>query len=450
MSSSISNLITIATFSGQSKYSADFQNVLTRAVELQSLNLDSMQQQQTTQQNRQAALQSLDQQFTNLQSAINNLSSATGLSSLTSSIANSSVGTVSLSTGAAPASYTLEVTSTGSHTQTYSASGLNTVTNPNTQNISSSGSFTLTVGSNTYNISGSTLQQVANAINGNPSYGVTASIVNAGSPSSPDYRLALNATSLGPVNVQLNDGTQDLLNTLSTGTLASYYVDGIPNAITSDSDTITLAPGVSVNLTGTNAGSPTTITVSQDSTAIKNALQTFTNTYNAVVTQLAAGHGTNANALQGDSILSAAQQALRSILSYTGNGGSALSYLGLDLQDTGQLTFNSSEFDTSASQGLNPILQFLGDSTSGFIQAATTAISNLEDPINGSIKLEESNIASSLTSLSTKMNDEVDRINNFQQNLLQQLSAADANIFNLEGQTSYFTSYFNYNSNNNN
>jgi flagellar capping protein FliD len=138
------------------------------------------------------------------------------------------------------------------------------------------------------------------------------------------------------------------------------------------------------------------------------------------------------------------------MLSYTGTGGSALSYLGLDLQDTGQLIFNSSEFDASASQGLNPILQFLGDSTSGFIQAANTAINNLEDPINGSIKLEESNIASSLTSLSTKMNDEVDRINTFQQNLLQQLSAADANIFNLEGQTSYFTSYFNYNSNNNN
>jgi flagellar hook-associated protein 2 len=409
-----------------------------------------MQQQQTSQQNRQAALQTLDQTFSTLQNAINNLSSATGLSSLAPSISNPSVGTVSLSTGASPASYTLEVTSVGSHTQTYSADGLDTVTNPNTQNISASGSFTLTVGTNTYNITGNTLQQVANAINGNPAYGVTASVVNVGSPSSPDYRLAVNANSLGAVNVQLNDGTQDLLNTLSTGTLASYYVNGIPNEITSDSDTITLAPGVTVNLTGTNAGSPTTITVGQDSTAIKNALQTFANSYNAVVLQLAAAHGSNASSLQGDSILSTAQQALRSLLTFTGNGGSALSYLGLDLQDTGQLTFSSSEFDATASQGLNPILQFLGDSNSGFIQAATSAINNLEDPINGSIKLEENNIASSLRSLGTKMGDEIDRINTFQQNLLQQLSAADANIFNLEGQTSYFTSYFNYNSNNNN
>jgi flagellar hook-associated protein 2 len=448
--SSISNLITIATFSGQSKYSADFQNVLTRAVALQSLNLEGLQQQQTNQQNRKSALQSLDQQFTNLQSAINNLSSATGLSSLTPSIADPSVGTVSLSAGASPATYTLEVTSVGSHTKTYSADGLNTVTNPNTQNMSGSGSFTLTVGSNTYSLTGSTLQQLADTINGNPAYGVAASIVNVGSSSSPDYRLAVNANSLGAVNVQLNDGTQDVLTTLSTGTLASYYVNGIPSAITSDSDTVTLSPGVSVNLTGTNAGSPTTITVGQDGTAVKNALQTFANTYNAVVVQLASAHGTNANSLQGDSILSTAQQALRSMLSFTGNGGSALSYLGLDLQDTGQLTFNSSEFDASVSQGLNPILQFLGSNSSGFIQAATTAINNLEDPINGSIKLEENNITTSLTSLGLKMNSEIDRINTFQQNLLQQLSTADANIFSLEGQTSYFTSYFNYNNNNNN
>jgi flagellar hook-associated protein 2 len=447
MSASISNLITIATFSGQSKYASDFQNVLTRAVELQSLNLDNMQVEQTTDQNRQSALQSLDQQFTSLQTAISNLSSATGVASLSSSISNPSVGTVSLSTGATPATYTLEVQSVGSYSQSYSSSGLSTVTDPNSQNISSSNSFTLTVGSNTYNITGSTLQDVANAINGNSSYGVTASIVNAGSSSSPDYRLALQASSLGAVNIQLNDGSQNLLTSLSTGTSASYYVDGLPNAITSNSDTVTLGPGVTVNLTGTNSGSPATITVTQDGSSIENALQSFANAYNAVVTQLAASHGTSANALQGDSILSVAQQALRNLLDYTGANGSAMSSLGLDLQDTGQLTFSSSEFEAATSSGISPALQFLGDSTSGFIQAATSAIDSLEDPISGSIKTEEQDITTSLSNLSTQMNNEVDRINSFQQNLLTQLSAADANIYSLENETSYYTDYFNYNSN---
>jgi flagellar hook-associated protein 2 len=235
------------------------------------------------------------------------------------------------------------------------------------------------------------------------------------------------------------------LTTLSTGTSASSYVDGLPNAITSDSDTVTLAPGVTVDLTGTNSGSPATITVTQNSSAIENALQTFATQYNAVVTQLALSHGSSGNALQADSILPIAQQALRNILSYTGSTGSALSALGLDMQDTGQLTFNATEFQAATSSGISPVLQFLGDSNSGFIQAATNAISNLEDPISGSIKSEEQGITKNLSDLSTQINNEIDRINSFQQNLLTQLSAADANIFSLENQTTYYTDYFNYN-----
>jgi flagellar hook-associated protein 2 len=294
------------------------------------------------------------------------------------------------------------------------------------------------------------LQGLANSINGNPSYGVTASIVNDGSSSSPDYRLALQATALGNVSVQLNDGSQNLLTTLSPGTPATYKVDSLPNLITSNSDSVTLGPGVTATLLGTNLGSPTTITVSQNSSSVQNALQSFVSVYNSVVSRLNNSYGTNANALQGDAILSTAKNALRSIVTYAGNNGSALSSLGVDLSNTGQLSFNASEFAAGTSQGMSAALQFLGDSTQGFIKAATAALSNLEDPLSGSVKLEEKQFTSSLSDLSTKINTEVNRINNFQQNLLQQLSAADANIFSLENQTTYYTDYFNFNSNNSN
>jgi flagellar hook-associated protein 2 len=448
MSSALSSLITLATFNGQSKYASDFQNVLSRGVELQSLNLVNLQTEQTTDQHKQSALQSLDQQFMSLQTVINSLTTATGLSSLSATVSNSSVASVALSDGATPATYTLEVNSVGSHTQAYSSNGLSTVSNPNSQNISSSSSFTLTVGSNSYTVTGSTLQGLANAINSNSSYGVTASIVNDGSSSSPDYRLALQATALGNVGVQLNDGSQNLLTTLSTGTSASYKVDGLPNIITSNSDSVTLGPGVTATLLGTNSGSPATVTVSQNSSSVKSALQSFAAAYNSVVSQLSASYGQHANALQGDSILSTAKAALRSLVNYTDGNGSALSHLGLDLSNTGQLSFNSSAFDAATSNGMSAALQFLGSSTSGFVQAATNAVTNLEDPASGSIKIEEQQLTSTLSSLSTKINTEVDRINNFQQNLLTQLSTADANIYTLENQTTYYTDYFNYNSNN--
>ncbi|MFZ0591217.1 MAG: flagellar filament capping protein FliD, partial [Bryobacteraceae bacterium] len=431
-SSALSNLITLATFNGQSTYSADFQNELDKAVSLQCLNLDNMQAEQTTDENKQSALDSLDQQFTSLQTAITSLSTATGLSSLSASVSDTSVASVALSDGATPATYTLEVDNVGSHTETYSSDGLQTVTDPNSENISSSSSFTLTVGSNSYTVTGSTLQDLANSINSNSSYGVTASIVNDGSSSSPDYRLALQATNLGDVSVQLNDGSQNLLTTLSTGTSASYKVDGLPNAITSDSDSVTLGPGVTATLLGTNSGSPATITVSPNSSSVQSALQSFVSAYNSVVSQLGESYGQSANALQGDPILFAAQNALQSMVDYTGSDGSPLSSIGLDLSNIGQLSFNSSEFDAGTSQGMSAALQFLGSSTSGFIQAATNAVTDLEDPTEGSIKLEEQQLTSNLSDLSNNINTEVTRVNNFQQNMLTQLSEADASIYSLQ------------------
>ena len=448
----ISNLITIASFGGQSKYAADFQSILSRAVQLRSLNLQMMQQQQQTQTSRQTALQSLDTQFTNLQGAITNLTSATGLAALSGSVSNSSVATVSLSDGAVPASYTLEVQSLGSPAQALSSVG-GTVSDPNSQGLSSSSSYTLTVGgaSTTIAPATNTLQGLVNAINSDSSLGVSASIVNvAGAGSTPDYRLTLQGTTLTTQNIQLNDGSQDLLTQMAPGSPASYKVNGYGSWITSNSDTITLSPGVTANLTGTNAGSPTTVTVQQNTTALQNALQVFAKYYNAAVDQVNSSYGSNANALQGDSVLFSIQSALRAITGYSGSNTSQLSYLGLDLDKAGHLTFNASEFQASTAQGTAGVMQFLGDSTTGFIQAASSAVQGLEDPANGFVKMEEQQISTNLTTLNNQINDEVDKINLFQQNLLQQLSQSDAAIFQLQSQATFYEGLFNYNNKSNN
>lgn len=448
----VSNLITIATFSGQSKYSADFQSVLSRAVQLRSLNLQMLQKQQQTQTDRQTALQSLDGQFTNLQSAINNLISVTGVAGLSGSVSTPSVASVSLGSGAVPASYTLEVQSLGSPAQALASAGT-TVSDPSSQSLSSSSSYTLTVGSTTTTITPSTntLQGLVNTINSNSSLGVTASIVNvAGAGSTPDYRLSLQSTNLAAQNIQLNDGSQNLLTQMAPGAPASYKVNGYGSWITSNSDTVTLSPGVTATLTGTNVGSPATVTVQQNTSALQNALQTFAKYYNAAVDQVSASYGPNANALQGDSILFSAQSALRAISGYSGLNGSALSYLGLDLDKTGHLTFNSTELQASTAQGTANVLKYLGDSTTGFILAATSAVQALEDPINGFVKSEEQQISTNLLTLNNQISDEVDKINTFQQTLLEQLSQSDAAIYQLQSQATFFQGLFNYNNKSNN
>ena len=97
------------------------------------------------------------------------------------------------------------------------------------------------------------MNALAQAINSSGA-GVSATVLNLGSPSAPDYHLSLQSTALGNIAIQLNDGTQDLLTTLSTGTPAQYQVNGQPSTpISSDSSTVTLAPGSAVNLAGDGA-----------------------------------------------------------------------------------------------------------------------------------------------------------------------------------------------------
>ena len=109
------------------------------------------------------------------------------------------------------------------------------------------------------------MNALAQAIN-TSNAGVSATILNLGSPTAPDYRLSLQSTSLGPTTIQLNDGTQDLLTTLTTGTPAKYQVDGQPSTpISSNSSTVTIAPGRKRRLCF--GVGQTTVTVAADPTA---------------------------------------------------------------------------------------------------------------------------------------------------------------------------------------
>ncbi|MBV9762550.1 MAG: flagellar filament capping protein FliD [Acidobacteriaceae bacterium] len=444
---SASGLITPLTFTGQSTYSAQFQQVIDKAVQIQEIPLDGMADQASSDQSRQSALESLDQALSNLQTAVTGLQSAVGSQALAATVSDNSVASVSLNSAATTGVYQLEVDSLGSATQTVSTGSPQTVTDPTSQNISSASSFTLTVNGvpTTITPASDTLDGLVSALNGNSSLGVTASVVNVGSSGSPDYRLAVQSSTLGNVSIQLSDGANNLLNTISTGAEATYKVDGLPNTISSNSDTITLAQGVSVNLlSAPGPGNPITITVGQSTTSAQTALQQFASAYNAVVSQLAAQHGQNAGALSGDSILQVAQQALSSIVDYSNFSGSVtnLGNLGLDLDNSGNLTFNAAEFEQSAGSNFTGLAQFLGTSTSGFLGVATSALTSLEDPTVGAVKTEEASITHDLTTLNTNMGNEENSINQFQQNLVAQLSQSDAMIATLQSQVSFFQGLF--------
>jgi flagellar hook-associated protein 2 len=444
-SSTSTPTVTPLTFSGSSTYSADFQTIIDKYVSTQSIQLNQLQSQQTTDQNQLSAVTTLNTDLNNLQDAVDSLATAIGADSFAGSVSNSSQASVTVGDDAAAGSYSLEIDSLGATTQTVSTAG-QTVTNPGTGSISTASSFTLSInGTNTtITPAGDTLDDLADAINA-AGLSVSANIVNVGSTSSPDYRLSVQSTTLADDTIQLTDSsnTPYLSSIGAPGSPATYKVDGLSNEISSDSSTITLSPGVSVNLLAqTQTGSPVTVTVQQTSSAAATALSNFATAYNQVVTALDAQHGINAGALSGDSTLLSAEQVMQSIGLYTDGNGNSLTNIGLDLDAAGNLTFNSTEFEANLGGNIQTLSQFLGNSTQGFIGNASNAIDSLNDPETG-ILTDESNILNSaITGLGRSITDQVTLINTNQQALFQQLATSDAAIYAMSQQVTYFQDLF--------
>ncbi len=200
-----------------------------------------------------------------------------------------------------------------------------------------------------------------------------------------------------------------------------------------------------MNLLGQSAiGVPTAVTVQQTTSAAQSALQQLATAYDAVVDQLATQHGSNAGALAGNSILQSATSVLRSITSYNANSGGVqtLNDIGLDLDTSGHLTFNAAEFAAAGGANISALSQFLGNSTSGFLGSITSAVSSLEDPINGVFHAQEAILNTNITNIGTKMTSKINDINLYQQNLATHLSQSDALIATLSTQVTYFQDLF--------
>jgi len=430
------------TFTGTSKYATDFQQVLNRAVAIASLPLQGMQNELNTLMSQQTDLSGLQGVFASFESAIQNLGTM-AQGTVQASVSNSSILSATAASSALPGSYLVDVRSLGSSTTTLSMNGLTTVTDPTSQNISTASTFSLTIDGTAHTItpSGNSLNALAAAIN-SAGLGVQATIVNLGTTSSPDYRLGVTGTKLAADTIQLNDGTNDLLNTLSTGAPAVYRINGLSTDIQSSSTQITLAPGLTVNLLQASPGNPVTITVGQNYAGLNNALSSFVTAYNSAADALTQEHGQNGGALNGQSLVLSLGQALQSVVQYSSGSGAvqSLADLGITLDSTGHLSLDST---TLNSLSTTAVQQFLGSvSSGGFLKAANGAITSMEDPSTGAIQNNLNSIATQITNENNLISNETDRINTLEANLQQQLSNADAAITMLQQQVTYMSSLF--------
>lgn len=433
-------------FTGTSGFASTLSQVLQRSEAIASLPLQSLEATETDLTNQQTALQGVDSAFSALQASVQAIQSTMGSGLLSSSVSDNTA-TVSVGTGATPANYTILVNSVGSYSSALSSAGSTAVADPSSGGISDSTTYTLNINgtATTINAADTSLNSLVSAINSAAGSQVQATVVNVGSPSSPDYRLSLQSTTLGANTIDLTDADgNDLIANSTQGSLASYSIDG-SDAVTSTSTNITIAPGVTATLANqSTSGEPATISVYNSPTLLENALSSFASAYNNAVNTLAQYHGQNGGVLEGDSLITSLGSVLQQLGDYSGGSpATALANYGITVDQTGQMSVDTSAFTTAANANFSGLMQTLGSSTTGgFLQAATNLMNSVEDPTTGMVKQAESSVASEITNQNAKISDAQSNLTTVESNLQSQISSADATIASLESQVSYVSGLF--------
>jgi flagellar hook-associated protein 2 len=346
-----------------SNYANDFQSVITRAVNIAQLPITALQNEESDTSSKEQLATGLQSALASLATTVTNLGNLGTNQGLTGSSSDTSVVEVDTTTATTPGSYA--ITNVTSLATTASVSTKNGYASASTTAVSTTGTMQLVIngqavspnidltGTGQNNLNG--LAAAITALNA----GVTASVINTGTGSTPNY-LSISANSTGENTIQLFDdpagaNTQIALNS-NAGSNANFDVQGQP-VISARNAISNVIPGMTFTLTGTTGANQTvTLTNATDPTQISGQLENFVTQYNAVQTLLNAQIGSAAGLLTGNSMISGVEGALQSLLQYRGTGAiQSLTDLGVGMADnTGVISFNQ-----STAGGFPPLLTIL-------------------------------------------------------------------------------------------
>ena len=396
----------------------DVNSIISKLMAVESAPLQTLQTQQSSYQTDLTAFGTLSSSLSSFQSSLKALSNPNTFNSLSATSSNTSVATASVTNSASAGTYSVNVTQlaqgqtissagqvsstaaigTGASTtvtfQFGSVSG--TATNGTFSGATFTQDATQSIGTVTIDSSNDSLQGIASAIN-NANIGVNASIVGDGSAT--PYHLVLSSANTGANSTLKITATgdptlQNLLDYDPSGTQnftqitasqnANVSVNGI--AVTSASNTISNSvQGVTFNA---SAVGTTTVSVSPNTSAVTNGLNSLVQSYNSLnstIAQLTAYNATSQQGgpLLGDPTVRNLQSQLRNIFNSTVTGSSSslsnLTQIGLTFNSDGSLSLNSSTLQSALSSnfsGVGSLLSSYGstsDSLVGFVSSTSAS-----------------------------------------------------------------------------
>jgi flagellar hook-associated protein 2 len=424
----------------------DVSSLVQQIISEQSGELTVWQGQQTTLATQEGLLEGMQNNLTNLQTAVAALADPTGaLAAQAATSSNTSILSATADSTAIAATHNIVVTSLATSGTLYTdpiAAGADTsflASGQTTADIQlqvggASGTtddIAITQGSN------DTLNTLASYINTQSTangWGVTASVVSDTSGS----RLALFSQSSGTAGalaIASNTNTTLNFDTPVGGTNAALTIDGVP--FSSSSNTVTGAiQGVTLSLASQSPGTSVQLTVGPDQNQITDAVNNFVSAYNTVISTINSQYVVDptgtipAPPLESDISLRSLQSSMLNDAGFAIGGNSGLvnlASMGINMNNDGTLTVGSTPAQDSSSSGqtfaevlaANPsavINFFQNASATGFANNFNADLTNLTDPTTGPLNVDLTQDEAEGTDLTTT-------ITNFQTNLATETAA---------------------------
>jgi len=403
----------------------DFGPIVDFLVQAKRIPIDRINERKLNDQEKLTNFGSLGTKLLGLQNAANSL--RTRLSFDKNEVSVSSAGSQTLLTASA-----LSTAAAGTHTVTVNqlASAHQIVSNASTAVSTTdtdivsgaSGTFSFQVGTGsvqTVNLDATgTLEDLRDGIN-NLGAGVSASILNTGTETTPAYRLVLGSNDTGASNSITISGDDTTLDTVTTGVDTFQAAqdsqiilgEGV-GAVTIDraSNTLTdVISGLTVNLQAEDLSSPVTISVTRDNTAVKDGVSNFVSSYNEVVEfineqtefDLETGErgilvGESLTRTVLDRIRQSALSQISGLTTYT-----SASQIGFETQTAdGTIKLNEATFDAALSENYSAVrdlfIQNPTTGTDGLAELVVNAVDALDDVESGALAIRQNSLTTQI------------------------------------------------------
>ncbi|WP_085316820.1 flagellar filament capping protein FliD [Derxia lacustris] len=395
----------------------DVASLVSGLMQTEQQPLNNLKSQASSFQSKLSAYGQISSKLSALQTAAREMKRPSDLVSLSGSVADTSIAAVTVDSAAVAGDYSLEVSQLARAQRTASApfasSSTSIATGAGSLHIEF-GSYTATdvlngdgsvkTPANTFTTNADraaidvaipadqmTPIGIRNAINASKQ-GVTASLINdangtrlviSNDQTGEKQAMKITATDPDGDNTDANGlsalaydptaaaGSGKNATLMAAAQNAKFTLDGMDMSAATNSVT-DVVDGVTLTLSGTNVGKPTTLSVSQDSGTVLKSINAIIDAYNSAnstmrsLTAYNAGTKT-ASALTGDSAVRGIQQQLRSTFTTAFGSGSMqrLADAGITFQTDGSLKLDSTKFDTAFKNNRDAVVGLFTQDASG-------------------------------------------------------------------------------------